>query len=253
MAKVFDKNNITIFHGDFLTENLDEYTNKINLIITSPPYNANKDYDIHKDNLSWDKYIEFTQKWLDKCFKLLAEDGRICINIPITNAVDKNNKISHYSDVLQVAKNIGFKYRHTILWYKPCYHGFVWGSFMKANCPNIYTPCETILVMYKGSWYRNGGTSTISKGEFKKYFIGFWKIPGEQRVDHPAPFPEKIPYLCIQLFSFQEDIVLDPFVGSGTTLLAAVKTKRKCIGVEISRDYINTALERLKHVQISIF
>jgi len=114
--------------------------------------------------------------------------------------------------------------------------------------PYVIAPVETIVVLYKGQWKRKkAGTSTISREEFIEWTNGVWTFSGESRkkIGHPAPFPLELPKRCIRLFSFREDVILDPFAGSGSTLIAAYKEGRKCIGVEIDPAYVRLATKRV--------
>lgn len=120
---------------------------------------------------------------------------------------------------------------------------------MSASAPYVIAPVEAILVMYKSRWEKTrGGKSDITRAEFIEWTNGVWNFSGERksRVGHPAPFPIELPRRCIKLFSFQEDVVLDSFLGSGTTLVASLQTGRIGIGVEINERYCRLAIKRLK-------
>jgi len=244
----FNQNNISIFHNDFIKLNLGNLKGKINLLITSPPYNLSIDYGTHQDNASYNEYLLFTQKWLSKAYELLADDGRICVNIPLDK--NKNGLKPVYADFVEIAREVGFNYQSTIVWNEQnISRRTAWGSWLSASAPYVIAPVEMIVVMYKKQWRRiNKGTSTITKNEFIEWTNGVWAFPGEskKKTGHPAPFPVELPKRCIRLFSYREDIILDPFVGSGTTLIAALQEGRKAIGVDIDREYIDLAIKRLK-------
>jgi len=244
---VFQKKNIKLYHNDFLKVDLSEYKGKINLLITSPPYNLSIDYGRHKDNISYDEYLDFTRKWLLKAYELMADDGRICVNIPLDK--NKNGLKPVYADFVNLAKNVGFKYQSTIVWNEQnISRRTAWGSWLSASAPYVIAPVEMIVVMYKKQWKRlKKGESTITKDEFIEWTNGVWTFPGEskKRIGHPAPFPIELPKRCIKLFSYKDDLILDPFVGSGTTLISAYHEGRKAIGVEIDEKYINLTIDRL--------
>jgi len=239
---------IKVFENDFITIDLSQWKEKINLIVTSPPYNVGIDYNSHNDSDSYEDYLEFSRKWLTKAYDLLAEDGRMCLNIPLDK--NKNGLKSVYADIVAIAKEVGFKYQSTIIWNEQnISRRTAWGSWLSASAPYVIAPVETIVLLFKHQWKRkNKGTSTIEKEQFIEWTNGVWTFNGENRkkLGHPAPFPVELPRRCIKLFSFAEDIVLDPFLGSGTTLIAALEEGRQGIGVEIDSSYTELAIRRIK-------
>ncbi|HPU24181.1 MAG TPA: site-specific DNA-methyltransferase, partial [Candidatus Kapabacteria bacterium] len=124
-----------------------------------------------------------------------------------------------------------------------------WGSWLSAAAPYVIAPVELIVVLFKGEWKKTTGSkiSDISKDDFMKWTNGLWTFNGEskKRIGHPAPFPIELPYRCIKLFSYVDDLVLDPFAGSGTTLIAANNTNRYSIGLEIDIKYCELAKNRI--------
>ncbi|MBI1934955.1 site-specific DNA-methyltransferase [Candidatus Woesearchaeota archaeon] len=241
------KKNIIIFNDDILAINSIPLSS-VDLIVTSPPYNVDIDYNLHKDDASYEEYLDFTAKWLKKCFDLAKDDCRFCLNIPL----DKNKGGHHsvYSDIINLAKKIGWKYHSTIVWNEQnMSKRTAWGSWLSASAPHVIAPVEMIAILYKDKWKKEGGSkkSDINKDEFMAWTNGVWNFNGEskKRIGHPAPFPVELPRRCIKLFSFVGDVVFDPFLGSGTTLLAAASTKRKGIGVEIDKTYCELAKRRL--------
>ena len=223
--------------------------NSVDLIVTSPPYNVDIHYNSRSDNLSYGDYLIFTKKWLKKCFDLTKFDGRFCLNIPLDK--NKGGQQSVYADITKIAKEVGWKYHSTIIWNEGnISRRTAWGSFMSASAPYVIAPVEVILVLYKKNWKKTSGSriSDITKKEFMEWTNGVWTFSGEskRKVGHPAPFPIELPRRCIKLFSYVGDTVLDPFLGSGTTLITAYLTRRKGIGVEIDRDYCDLAIKRLK-------
>lgn len=222
----------------------------IDLIVTSPPYNLDIAYKNTNDKLDYKDYLGFSRNWLRKCLALLKPDGRMCLNIPLD--VGKNKHQSIGADLSIIAQEVGWKYRTTIIWDKGQVNGsFAKGSLMSASSPNVISPVELIVVFYKSQWKKmSKGQNDITKDEFNEWTNGVWAFPGEKRKKegHPAPFPEELPKRCIKLFSYVGDIILDPFMGSGTTVVAANKLNRKAIGIEISRDYCEIALDRLMKI-----
>ena len=244
----FSVNDIKIYNDDFLTMNYMK-KNSIDLIITSPPYNVDIKYNSYNDVTSYDIYLEFTKKWLKKAYSLLKEDGRFCLNIPLDK--NKNGQQSVYADIITIAKKIGFKYHSTIIWNEQnISKRTAWGSWLSASAPYVIAPVEMIAVLYKQRWKKISGSqkSDIDRKEFLDWTNGVWSFAGESktRVGHPAPFPVELPKRCIKLFSFVDDVVLDPFSGSGSTLIACALTNRKGIGVEIDANYCEIAKQRLR-------
>ncbi|HIP90504.1 MAG TPA: site-specific DNA-methyltransferase [Candidatus Nanopusillus sp.] len=244
------KDKIIIIHDNFLkTEFIQK--NSIDLIVTSPPYNVDIHYNSFKDNITYEKYLEFTEKWLLKALELVKPDGRLCLNIPLDKSKGRKESgfQSVYADVVEIAKKVGWKYFSTIVWNEGnISRRTAWGSWLSAKAPYVIAPVEVIVVFYKERWSKlKNGVSDITKEEFIEWTQGIWNFPGEsrKRVGHPAPFPLELPKRCIKLFSFVGDTVLDPFLGSGTTLVACALLNRRGIGVEIDRGYCELAKNRV--------
>ena len=245
----FEQDRILIFNDDILKiTSIPE--NSVDLIITSPPYNVDIHYNSRGDNLSYDDYLEFTQKWIRKCFNLAKSEGRFLLNIPL----DKNKRGQKPvgADVTRIAKDIGWEYHSTIIWNEGnISRRTAWGSYMSASAPYVIAPVELILVLYKDSWEKTGGSrkNDITKQEFMNWTNGVWTFQGQNKKGaggHPAPFPVELPRRCVKLFSFIGDTVLDPFLGSGSTLIASYLHNRKGIGVDIDKDYCDIAIRRLQ-------
>ncbi len=246
IVKIWNKiNGITLINDDFLNVNLPKKS--IDLIVTSPPYNVGIDYNQHDDTIPYEEYLDWTKQWLKKALTLLKRDGRLCLNIPLDK--NKGGIKPVYADIVKIALDVGFKYQTTIIWNEQnISRRTAWGSFMSASAPYVITPVETIVVLYKESWKKlSKGESDITKEEFIEWTNGLWTFPGEskKRIGHPAPFPLELPKRCIKLFSYVGDTVLDPFLGSGTTAIAAYKLRRKAIGVEIDEKYFELAIKRI--------
>jgi site-specific DNA-methyltransferase (adenine-specific) len=243
----FATDNIFIYNDDFLTTNSIEEAS-IDLIVTSPPYNVNIRYNSYDDRIPYSVYLEFTHKWIEKAYKLMKDDGRFCLNIPLDK--NKGGQQSVYADIVKIAKDIGWKYHSTIVWNEQnISRRTAWGSWLSATAPYVIAPVEMIVVLYKKRWKKLSGSrkSDITRKEFMEWTNGVWNFMGEskKRVGHPAPFPVELPRRCIKLFTFVGDIVLDPFLGSGSTLIACALTNRKGIGVEIDKNYCEIAKKRL--------
>jgi site-specific DNA-methyltransferase (adenine-specific) len=221
----------------------------IDLIVTSPPYNVDIAYGAHDDALRYPQYLRFSRRWLARCFSWLKEDGRLCLNVPLDKNKDGHQSVG--ADLTTIAKEIGFRYHSTIVWNEGnISRRTAWGSWMSASAPYVIAPVELIVVLYRVHWKRRSGTgeSDIARREFMDWTNGLWTFNGEsrKRTGHPAPFPLELPRRCIKLFSFVGDTVLDPFMGSGTTLLAAAECGRKAIGIEIEKRYCELAAARLR-------
>jgi site-specific DNA-methyltransferase (adenine-specific) len=243
----FETDSLYIYCDDFLnTQCVEE--DSIDLIVTSPPYNLDIRYGSFDDDISYEDYLSFTREWLAKCLQLAKDDGRFCLNIPLDK--NKGGQQSVCADITTIAKQVGWKYHSTIIWNEQnISRRTAWGSWLSASAPYVIAPVEVIVVLYKKRWKKMGGSkqSDIIKEEFMEWTNGVWNFSGEskKRVGHPAPFPVELPRRCIKLFTFVGDIVLDPFLGSGTTLIACAETNRKGIGFEIGEDYCEIAKKRL--------
>lgn len=229
------------------SENMKEIPdNSIHLMITSPPYNVSKEYD---RDLSFKEYLQFLERVFRETYRVLVNGGRACINV--ANLGRKPYiPISDYISKMMI--DIGFNMRGEIIWNKSASASpsTAWGSWKSASNPILRDVHEYILIFSKGDYKRKkeNKKDTIKKEQFIEWTKSIWTIKAEsaKRIGHPAPFPEEIPYRLIQLYSFKGDIILDPFMGSGTTAISAIKSKRKYIGYEISRKYINIAKKRIK-------
>lgn len=238
---------IAILNDDILKiETIDKES--IDLIVTSPPYGVDIKYENYNDNIPYNEYLDFTRKWLMKCFDLAKDDGRFCLNIPLDK--NKGGQQSVCADITTIAKQVGWRYHATIIWNEQnISRRTAWGSWLSASAPFVIAPVEVIVVLYKKQWEKtHRGESGIAKNEFIEWTNGVWNFSGEsrKRVGHPAPFPVELPRRCIKLFSYVEDTVLDPFVGSGSTLIACLETGRRGIGVEINSNYCKLAKKRIE-------
>jgi len=248
----FEAGQICIYNDDILTIDAIQ-KGSIDLIVTSPPYDVDIKYENYDDSIPYDEYLEFTRKWLARCHNFAKPDGRLCLNIPLDKS--KGGRQSVYADIIKIAKEVGWKYHTTIIWNEQnISRRTAWGSWMSASAPNVIAPVEIITVLYKERLEKmRKGETDITKEEFIEWTSNMWNFSCESRsqVGHPAPFPVELPRRCIKLFSFVGDTVLDPFLGSGTTLIACLETNRVGIGVEINGNYCELAVKRLKRHGIS--
>ena len=245
----FRNHNVVLYHGNVLNTNLFQ-KQFADLIITSPPYNVGIDYNSNNDELSYQQYLDFSKQWMSNCYKWSNDQARFVLNIPL----DKN-KGGHRSvgaDLTRIAQEVGWIYQSTIIWNEGnISRRTAWGSWMKASAPYVIAPVELIVVLYKKQWKKTNGSkiSDITREEFLQYTQGLWTFNGEskRKIGHPAPFPKELPYRAIKLFSYQNDIIFDPFAGSGTTLVVAANTRRRAVGLDIDRAYCELAKNRIFH------
>ncbi len=224
--------------------------NTIDMIICSPPYNFDRDYDSYEDKIDYEKYFGWLNTIWKECYRILKPDGRIAINIlPIfTDNIPTHHIIS------QQLRDIGFGWKAEIIWNKGGYNCPVtcWGSYMSPSAPYLKYSWEYIEVFIKSEYKKKGNKEdiTITDKEFKESVHAMWKIPPEhnmKKFGHPAMFPEEIPRRLINLFTYKNDIILDPFNGAGTTTKVAHHEGRRYIGIDVSKKYCQTAIDRIKN------
>lgn len=243
----FQFGSVKIFNEDVLRAHAVS-NDTVDLIVTSPPYGVDIKYESYNDNIPYKEYLEFTRKWLSKCWDFVKADGRLCLNIPLDK--NKGGQQSVYADITSIAKDVGWKYHATIIWNEQnISKRTAWGSWMSASAPFVIAPVEVIVVMYKQQWRKmTKGKSDVKRNEFIEWTNGVWNFSGEskKRTGHPAPFPVELPKRCVRLFSYVDDTILDPFAGSGTTLIACLETGRKGVGFEINENYCKLAKRRIE-------
>lgn len=231
--------------------------NSLHLMITSPPYNVSKEYD---NDLSLNEYLSLLKNCFTETYRVLVDGGRACINIA---NIGRKPYIPLSDYISKIMIEIGFNMRGEIIWNKSAGAGIstAWGSFQSASNPILRDVHEYILIFSKGNYKRERDKEekelrkdNITKEEFIEWTKSVWTMNTEsaKRIGHPAPFPEELPNRLIKLFSFTNDIVIDPFMGSGTTAIAAIKNNRNFVGYEINEEYINLANNRILNLKEKI-
>jgi modification methylase len=246
----------SIIHGS-CEDMKDIPDNSLHLMITSPPYNASKEYD---QDLSLNDYLGLLHRAFKETYRVLVNGGRACINVA---NLGRKPYIPLSDYLSQIMIEIGFKMRGEIIWNKAASASpsTAWGSWQSASNPILRDVHEYILIFSKGE-YKRGRTkeemdkrkNTISKEQFMEWTKSIWTMNAEsaRRIGHPAPFPQELPYRLIQMYSFTNDVILDPFIGSGTTAVAALKSDRFYIGYDTDSNYIKLAERRLESIQSQI-
>ena len=246
----------------------------IDLIVTSPPYGVGIDYDVHDDDLIFEEYLKFTRNWLTEAYNVLKDDGRVAINIPYEiNRQDKGGRIFFVSEVWTIMKEIGFNFFGIVDLEEDSPHRSkttAWGSWMSPSSPYIYNPKECIILAYKkkhikkvkgepqwkgevveveqedGTLKKKTVYQEVDKKEFMDLVFGQWKYLNDSRPMTKATFSMDIPTKAIKILSYKNDIVLDPFAGSGTSCVAAEILGRRWLGIELSENYTKVARERVQ-------
>lgn len=225
--------------------------NSIHLMVTSPPYNVGKEYD---ENLTLDEYRKFLKKVWNEVKRVLVPGGRACINIA---NLGRKPYIPLHAFIVEDMINLGFLMRGEIIWNKASSGSpsTAWGTWLSAKNPILRDIHEYILVFSKSMFTRRylpNKKSTISKEEFLEFTKSVWTFAAEPatKIGHPAPFPAELPYRLIQLYTFEGDVILDPFIGSGQSAIAAIKTRRHYVGYDINEEYVKLAEKRIKEFSL---
>ena len=254
MKPYYQEKGITLYLGDCL-EIMPQLEDKsVDLILTSPPYNCGINYDNHNDNQDWVNYYNWCELWLIELEGIIKNDGRFAL-IHYLSFGQSDNRQSPIMTLNTLAENIGFKHHGLAIWWDiTLCKKTAWGSWLSASAPYISSPFEGILILYKERWKKDKqGKTDISKEEFIESCSGVWKIAPEHNRIHPAPFPLKMANRCIRLLSYVGDTILDPFLGSGTTLVACKELGRRGIGIEISEKYCEIAVKRIQNTPTLMF
>ncbi|MEO0068296.1 MAG: site-specific DNA-methyltransferase [candidate division WOR-3 bacterium] len=218
----------------------------VHLMVTSPPYNVGKEYD---ENLTLQEYRDFLKRVWKEVYRVLVPGGRLCLNIA---NLGRRPYIPLEAFLTEDLFELGFLMRGQVIWNKDtsASPSTAWGSWLSAQNPTLRDIHEYILIFSKGTFTRKtvGRRSTITREEFLELTKSVWTFPAvsAKKVGHPAPFPEELPRRCIQLYTFAGEVVLDPFIGSGQTAIAAIKTGRHYVGYDINKEYVKLAERRIK-------
>jgi len=252
LSKRFESNKI--YQGECLEVMSQIPDSFVDLIVTSPPYNFGLDeYDNHIDTKNWEDYFSTLNQVWQQSYRILKPGGRICIVIQplFSDYVPSHHIIS------QQLRELGFLFKAEIIWEKRNWNCkyTAWGSWKSPSMPYLKYTWEFIEIFCKESRRKTGEARNIdiTGEEFKKWVYSKWEISPESRMKefgHPSMFPEKIPYRLIKLFSYTGDLVLDPFNGVGTTTLVARKLNRNYVGIDISEQYCQKALERIQEYEM---
>lgn len=236
------------------SEKMDELPdNSIHLMITSPPYNVTKEYD---NNLSLKEYLNLLNNVWKETYRVLIPGGRACVNIA---NLGRKPYIPIHSYIIDGMQKIGYLMRGEIIWNKAssASPSTAWGTWLSAANPVLRDIHEYILIFSKDTFSRKkkDKLSTIKKEEFLEWTKSIWTFPAvsAKQIGHPAPFPEELPHRLIQLYTFKDDVILDPFAGSGSTCLSAIKDGRYFVGYDIENNYIQLAEKRLSSYRNQLF
>jgi len=246
----------------------------IDLLVTSPPYGVNIAYDVHDDDMTPDQYLKFTKEWMTEAYRVLKDDGRIALNIPYEiNRQEKGGRVFLVSEVWQTMKQIGYKFFGIVDLEEESPHRSrttAWGSWMSPSSPYIYNPKECVILAYKKQhikkikgqpqWMNelvdvedeNGVIkqkkvyTEDQKREFIDLVFGQWHYFADTKSMTKATFSMDIPTKAIKILTYKNDVVLDPFAGSGTSMVAAEVLDRRWIGIELSPNYTEVARKRVQ-------
>jgi site-specific DNA-methyltransferase (adenine-specific) len=245
----------------------------IDMVVTSPPYSAGIKYDVYDDNTPMDEYWEFTKKWLSGVYRVLKDDGRVAINVPIEmNVQERGGRILFNAEFWMVMKEVGFKFFGMVDLTEDSPHRVrqtAWGSWMSNSQPYIYNPKECVILAYKNSpkkltkgesqWVgtlteitdETGKVRTKmvyepeDKKEFMNLVFGRWEYFADTKSLTKATFSMDIPMKAIKILTYKNDVILDPFMGSGTSAVAAEMLQRRWLGIELSPNYADIARKRV--------
>lgn len=228
-------------------ERMDELPDaSVHLMVTSPPYNASKEYD---DDLTLEEHLALLRKVWAETRRVLVPGGRACVNVA---NLGRKPYIPLHAFIIADILSLGFLMRGEIIWNKSASAGSstAWGSWRSASNPALRDVHEYILVFSKGAFKRenpNGRGSTVDRDDFLDWTKSVWDMQTEsaKKVGHPAPFPVELPRRLIELYTFENEIVLDPFMGSGSTAVAALESGRTYVGYEVDEGYVQLAQDRI--------
>ena len=260
----------TIINGDCIKVMAEMPEKSVDLIVTSPPYGVGIEYDTFQDDMEFAQYKVFSNNWLREAYRVLKDDGRIALNIPYEiNRQEKGGRVFMAAEIWNIMQSIGFKFYGIVDLEEESPHRSkttAWGSWMSPSAPYIYNPKECVILAYKKhhikkvkgetQWspvmveQEDGKEKKTYTEEQKREFIdlvyGQWKYFADTRQMTKATFSLDIPNKAIKILTYKNDLVLDPFAGSGTSLVAAEIQNRRWIGIEISSNYCEVAKKRIK-------
>ena len=222
----------------------------IDLTVTSPPYNAGIDYgERYNDNKPLHEYLAFIKDVMTELYRVTKKGGRVAINVANTGR-KPYIPLSSYINIMAI--ELGFLCRGEIIWDKGASVGTscAWGSWRSPSNPSLRDIHEYIMIYSKGDYKHDGkGDATLDADEFTENTKSIWQMQtaSAKALEHPAPYPLILPQRIMRLYSFTDDTILDPFMGSGTTAIAAIREKRNFIGFEKSEEYWRKSMERIRN------
>ena len=250
LKETINQNKISKLRNQIITKSSDNMNelidNCISLTVTSPPYNIGKDSD---EDLSDDEYWKMITKVFEEVYRVTESGGRLVVNVA---NLGRKPYIPFSKYFIEIILEIGFLMRGEIIWQKSkgANANFAWGSWLSPSNPVIRDIHEYCLVFSKDSMKNSTkGEPTIEKEEFMESTLSIWNISPARakKIGHPAPFPVELAKRFINLYSFKNDLILDPFIGSGSTAIAAKLLNRDYIGYELNPEYVEIAKNRLKN------
>ena len=264
-----------IINGDCIEVMKTMPESTVDLIVTSPPYGVGIEYDTHNDDVDFEEYKIFSKDWLTEAYRVLKDDGRIALNIPYEiNRQDKGGRIFMVAELWSIMQKIGYKFYGLVDLNENSPHRSkttAWGSWMSPSAPYIYNPKECVILAYKKNhikkvkgepqWksdivdlQQEDGTvkkKTVYQDEDKKEFMelvyGQWDYFADTKQMTKATFSMDIPMKAIKILTYKNDLVLDPFCGSGTSVAAAEILHRRWVGIELSPNYTEVSRQRVQH------
>lgn len=264
----------TIHSGDCREVMKQMPENSVDLLVTSPPYGVGIEYDTHNDDMNFEDYKKFTEEWMTEAFRVLKDDGRMALNIPYEiNRQSQGGRIFMVGEIWAIMKKIGYNFFGIVDLEENSPHRSrttAWGSWMSPSSPYIYNPKECVILAYKKNHIKKKkgepqwvGVETMidnedgtkkkkiiyteeQKKEFMDLVFGQWNYFADTKSLTKATFSVDIPDKAIKILTYKNDIVLDPFAGSGTSLVSAVINERRWIGIELSQNYCEIARKRVK-------
>jgi site-specific DNA-methyltransferase (adenine-specific) len=264
-----------IINGDCIEVMKTMPESTVDLIVTSPPYGVGIEYDTHNDDVDFEEYKIFSKEWLTEAYRVLKDDGRIALNIPYEiNRQDKGGRIFMVLELWSIMQKIGYKFYGLVDLNENSPHRSkttAWGSWMSPSAPYIYNPKECVILAYKKNHIRKvkgepqwksdivdlqqeDGTvkkKTVYQDEDKKEFMelvyGQWDYFADTKQMTKATFSMDIPMKAIKILTYKNDLVLDPFCGSGTSVAAAEILHRRWVGIELSPNYTEVSRQRVQH------